>query len=79
MLGNLDGVYIHAHYPALKLHRLMAGSRQRSGALLAFVYTFVGRLWLSLGYDVDGFEEGVVERWWAGVVSGVDELLVGEE
>ena len=75
MLGNLDGIYTHASYPSLKLHTLTTGSRQRSGALLLFGYTFCGKLWLSLGYDVNGFESGSVERWWEGVVSGVGEFL----
>ena len=64
MLGNLDGMYKHASFPAIKLERLTTGSRQRAGGLLLFAYTFAGKLWLSLGYDVNGFEEGVIEGFW---------------
>ncbi|KAG9050979.1 hypothetical protein FS837_000643 [Tulasnella sp. UAMH 9824] len=76
LLGNLDGIYTHKTYPALQLHTLTTGSRQREGALLVFGYTFVGRLWLSLGYDVNGFKEGVVEAWWKEVLDGVKEFLI---
>lgn len=60
----------------MSLHTLTTGSRQRAGAMLVFGYTFAGRLWLSLGYDENGFADGVVERWWAEVLKGVDEFLV---
>lgn len=76
LLGNLDGMYKHAHYPAMSLHTLTTGSRQRAGAMLMFGYTFAGRLWLSLGYDENGFADGVVERWWTEFLKGVDEFLV---
>lgn len=76
MLGNLDGMYAHADYPSLSLHTLTTGSRQRNGAALLFGYTFAGKLWLSLGFDEEGFEDGVVERWWSEVLRGVDEFLI---
>lgn len=76
LLGNLDGMYAHAAYPSLVLHTLTTGSRQRAGAALLFGYTFAGRLWLSLGFDERGFEEGVVEGWWSEVLKGVDEFLI---
>ncbi|KIO24779.1 hypothetical protein M407DRAFT_212016 [Tulasnella calospora MUT 4182] len=76
LLGNLDGIYTHKTYPALQLHTLTTGSRQREGALLVFGYTFVGKLWLSLGYDVNGFKEGVVDAWWKEVLDGVKEFLI---
>ncbi|PCH33967.1 hypothetical protein WOLCODRAFT_135419 [Wolfiporia cocos MD-104 SS10] len=75
LLGNLDGMYSHASFPALKLHTLTTGSRQRHGAMLLFGYTFKGRLWVSLGYDENGFEEGVVERFWKEVGNCVEEYL----
>ncbi|KAF8591917.1 hypothetical protein K439DRAFT_1643902 [Ramaria rubella] len=58
LLGNLDATYKHATYPRVVLHTLTTGSRQRVGAMLLFGYTFRGRLWLSLGYDEAGYEEG---------------------
>ncbi|GAA5969180.1 hypothetical protein JCM11641_007500 [Rhodosporidiobolus odoratus] len=76
MLGNLDGMYKHADFPDIKLHTLTTGSRQRPGALLLFAYTFAGKLWLSLGYDSHGFEEGSIERWWDEMLKGVDDFLL---
>jgi hypothetical protein len=40
MLGNLDGMYSHKTFPTLQLQSLTTGSRQRSGGLLLFAYTF---------------------------------------
>ncbi|GAA5838397.1 hypothetical protein JCM9279_003231 [Rhodotorula babjevae] len=79
MLGNLDGMYKHADFHDLTLHTLTTGSRQRPGALLLFAYTFAGRLWVSLGYDENGFEPGAIERWRTALVAGVDELLLGDD
>ncbi|ORY69307.1 hypothetical protein BCR35DRAFT_269770, partial [Leucosporidium creatinivorum] len=76
MLGNLDGMYAHKNYHGLQLHTLTTGSRQRPGALLLFAYTFAGKLWLSLGYDSMGFQEGVIESWWTEMQKGVDEFLL---
>lgn len=75
LLGNLDGMYKHSDFPELKLHTLTTGSRQRSGGMLLFGYTFVGKLWISLGYDENGFEKEVVHKFWNNVLSAVDELL----
>jgi len=55
---------------------LTTGSRQRSGALLLFSYTFAGKFYLSLGYDRNGFVEGSVEKWWEEVQKGVEEYLL---
>jgi hypothetical protein len=76
LLGNLDGTYKHTRYSEIQLHTLTTGSRQRPGGMLLFGYTFVGKLWVSLGYDKNGFEEGVVERFWSHVLQSIDELLV---
>ena len=76
LLGNLDGMYHHASYPAITLHTLTTGSRQRAGGMLLFGYTFAGRLWLSLGYDEEGFEPETVKKWWEGVLNGINEFLL---
>ncbi|KAJ8523385.1 hypothetical protein ONZ45_g174 [Pleurotus djamor] len=60
LLGNLDGIYKHSNFPDISLHTLTTGSRQRPGGMLLFGYTFAGKLWLSLGYDENGFE---AEMW----------------
>lgn len=76
LLGNLDGIYQHAQFPAIQLHTLTTGSRQRAGGMLLFGYTFAEKLWVSFGYDENGFEEGVVKTFWSNVKNAVDEFLV---
>ncbi|KAF8846056.1 hypothetical protein BDN67DRAFT_992998 [Paxillus ammoniavirescens] len=76
LLGNLDGMYKHALFPAIQLHTLTTGSRQRPGGMLLFGYTFARKLWISLGYDENGFEKEVVERFWEGVLQVTDEMLI---
>ncbi|TFK77390.1 hypothetical protein BDN72DRAFT_40739 [Pluteus cervinus] len=75
LLGNLDGIYKHATFSEIKLHTLTTGSRQRQGGMLMFGYTFVGKLWISLGYDENGFDKDVVDKFWHHVLAGVDEFL----
>lgn len=75
LLGNLDGIYKHASFPDIDLHTLTTGSRQRHGAMLLFGYTFKGKLWISLGYDKNGFADGVVENFWKETLAGIDEFL----
>lgn len=76
LLGNLDGIYKHGTFPSVKLHTLTTGSRQRSGGMLLFGYTFAGKLWISLGYDVNGFEKVMVEQFWENVLRTTDEFLL---
>ncbi|KAG2156621.1 uncharacterized protein EDB93DRAFT_1127571 [Suillus bovinus] len=75
LLGNLDGIYKHGTFPAIKLHTLTTGSRQRSGGMLLFGYTFAGKLWVSLGYDVNGFDKVMVGQFWENMLQIMDELL----
>ncbi|KAF7303295.1 putative 15-O-acetyltransferase Tri3 [Mycena kentingensis (nom. inval.)] len=74
LLGNLDGIYKHANVPSIKLHTLTTGSRQRRGGILLFGYTFAGKLWISLGYDENGFDE-TVPRFWQNMLNAVDTFL----
>ncbi|EJU05458.1 hypothetical protein DACRYDRAFT_46425 [Dacryopinax primogenitus] len=76
MLGNLDAIYAHKAFPDLQLHGLTTGSRQRGGAMLLFAYTFAGKLWLSLGYDENGFERVIVQKFWQGLLDSVRENLL---
>jgi len=75
LLGNLDGIYKHAGFPEIELHTLTTGSRQRPGGMLLFGYTFAGKLWVSLGYDENGFDRGVVRKFWSNCLNAIDELL----
>lgn len=76
LLGNLDGIYKHSAFLDIKLETLTTGSRQRAGGMLLFGYTFVGKLWLSLGYDENGFEKDMVERFWDNVLNCTHEFLI---
>jgi hypothetical protein len=76
LLGNLDGIYKHGTFPTIQLHTLTTGSRQRSGGMLLFGYTFAGKLWVSLGYDINGFDKAMVEQFWGNVLQTMDELLL---
>ncbi|KAF8956058.1 hypothetical protein BDZ97DRAFT_1672230 [Flammula alnicola] len=76
LLGNLDGIYKHPTFPDIKFHTLTTGSRQRSGGMLLFGYTFAEKLWVSFGYDENGFEEDTVKRFWKNVIDTVNEFLV---
>ena len=76
LLGNLDATYKHATFPEIELHTLTTGSRQRSGGMLLFGYTFVEKLWVSFGYDRNGFQEDVVDAFWTQVIGAIDEFLL---
>ncbi|KAF8274149.1 hypothetical protein EI94DRAFT_1714831 [Lactarius quietus] len=76
LLGNLDGMYKHANFPDIKLHTLTTGSRQRHGGMLLFGYTFAGKLWISLGYDENGFDRGTVDLFWENVHVAIREFLI---
>ena len=69
-------MYKHASFPKLKLHTLTTGSRQRPGAMLMFAYTLAGRLFVSLGYDANGYPDGVVEGFYDELLKGVDQFLI---
>lgn len=75
LLGNLDGIYKHSTFGDIRLHTVTSCPRQRSGGMLMFSYTFVGKLWVCLGYDVNAFEEGVVERFWSNLLACTNEFL----
>ncbi|GLB35870.1 hypothetical protein LshimejAT787_0301580 [Lyophyllum shimeji] len=76
LLGNLDGIYKHSAFPSIKLETLTTGSRQRAGGMLLFGYTFVGKLWLSLGYDANGYDKDMVKRFWNNVLDCTQEFLI---
>jgi hypothetical protein len=76
LLGDLDATYKHTTFPEIKLDTITSGTRQRSGGMLLFGYTFVGKLWVNFGYDKNGFREDVVNRFWTQVIRAIDEFLL---
>src|SRR6266702_5873601 len=40
------------------------------------LHTLTGKLWISLGYDENGFDRGTVDLFWANVHAAVHELLI---
>ncbi|KAK7064108.1 putative 15-O-acetyltransferase Tri3 [Favolaschia claudopus] len=74
LLGNLDGIYKHSTFSKIQLHTLTTGSRQRAGGMLLFGYTFAGKLWISLGYDEESFDDRV-QHFWENVLLAVDTFL----
>ena len=74
-LGNLDKVYDHSSFGDVRLHTVVGGPRQRPGGMLLFTYTFAGQLWISLGYDENGLDGVVVQRFWKNLLASMKELL----
>jgi len=69
-------MYKHATFPKIKLEELTTGSRQRPGAMLLFAYTFVGQLFISLGYDSKGYPDGVVEEYYKEMLQCARDFLM---
>ncbi|KAF9060310.1 hypothetical protein BDP27DRAFT_1339876 [Rhodocollybia butyracea] len=63
----------------ITVHNVAGATRQKPGGFLLFVHTFNKKLSLHLCYDVNGFEEGHIERFWESLRDAADELLVGDE
>jgi len=76
LLGDLDRVFHHSQYPCIRLNALTPGSRVRGGGTLLFGYTFAGKLWLNLPWDLNGFGDGVIDAFWKELVLGVEEFLM---
>ena len=75
LLGNLDAIYKHQDFESIKMHTLTNGARQRNGGVLLIGYTFVGKFWLSLGYDEKGIEKEKISKLWNGLQDAVGEFL----
>ena len=75
LLGNVDPIYKHHTFPAIQMHTVTGGARQRAGGVLLIGYIFVGKLWADLGYDENGFDKATIERFWGNALSSIDDLL----
>ena len=75
-VNNVDRLYTDDLYPSIDLVSIAAGTRKAKGGILVFLRTFKGRLYLSLGWDMNGFKESLVEEFGERVKGGIDEFLV---
>jgi hypothetical protein len=76
LIGNLDAIYVRSAYNSkLDLRSVTTASRQKAGGLLLLQHTFAKKLWFNLCFDQNGFEEGVMERFWEGLQTAVEEYL----
>ncbi|KAF9011776.1 hypothetical protein BDQ17DRAFT_1233401 [Cyathus striatus] len=64
LIGNLDATYVRSAYPSFQLETVTTASRQKPSSLLLLEHTFGGQLWFHLCYDENGFEKGLIERFW---------------
>lgn len=74
LIGNLDTIYLRSSYPFFDLLSVSTASRQKAGGLLLLQHTFGGKLWLNLCWDTNGYPEGLMERFWQGLQTAVEEL-----
>lgn len=80
LIWDLDRTYQHSRYsPHVTLHALSNGTRHRQGGMLLVGYTFAGRLAVGLGWDTNGFEQGVVERFWEEIGIVIRERMIDDE
>ncbi|EPQ60425.1 hypothetical protein GLOTRDRAFT_15015, partial [Gloeophyllum trabeum ATCC 11539] len=75
LLGNLNSFKDHAKAPLFDLRMLTPGVRQRSGGMLLFSHTFADKLWITMNWDKLGYDPEVVDTFWKGVLSGIDDFL----
>ncbi|KAH9926657.1 uncharacterized protein BXZ73DRAFT_102912 [Epithele typhae] len=80
--GNLDALYARAYPPSptgdeveIRPHTLTQGARLRKRGALLMAFTFQGQLRLCLGWDGEAFAEGVVEGFWAEILTCMSEFM----
>lgn len=78
LLGSLDRVYSPNAFPSLRLLTSASGTRKGPGGILVFSHSLAGRLYVHVGWDKEGFEEGMVEEFADGVVACVREFALDE-
>ncbi|KAF9506747.1 hypothetical protein BS47DRAFT_1333650 [Hydnum rufescens UP504] len=79
LLGDLDDIYPAAAYPDFEFGRIASFTRKTKGKMLLLAHTFRGKFFIQLGWDVNGFREGLVEEFWARILNGVDEFLLDQD
>ncbi|KAH9475582.1 hypothetical protein JR316_0012699 [Psilocybe cubensis] len=76
LIGNLDATYIRSSYPSFHLHTVTTASRQKAGGILLLEHTFANKLWLHLCWDENGFQPGLIQRFWSTLHDVVREFLL---
>ncbi|GJJ13028.1 hypothetical protein Clacol_007277 [Clathrus columnatus] len=77
LLGNLDSLYKQSDYsPQVKLLSFRGASKLKRGGLLFLAQTFRNQLEFHLVWEETGFEEGIIEKWWEGVITASHEYLL---
>ncbi|KAF5371529.1 hypothetical protein D9757_010361 [Collybiopsis confluens] len=67
-----------SHLPKIHIQTVTTASRQKPGGFLLLSHTFDKKMWLHLCWDVNGFEEGHVEKFWECLGDAVEELVICE-
>jgi hypothetical protein len=76
LIGDLDRLYIGHQFPNIKLLFCTSGTRKGPGALLIFSHTLAERLYIHVGWDKGGFEEGLIEDFADGLVACIEEFAL---
>ena len=76
LIGDLDRVYKPHQFPSIKLLYSTSGTRKGPGAILVFTHTFAKRLYIHVGWDKEGFEEGLMEDFAEGLVACIREFAL---
>jgi hypothetical protein len=76
LIGDLDRVYKPHQFPSIKLLYSTSGTRKGPGAILVFTHTFAKRLYIHVGWDKEGFEEGLMEYFAQGLVACIREFAL---
>ncbi|KAJ7485656.1 hypothetical protein FB451DRAFT_1083131 [Mycena latifolia] len=77
-VGELNGIYHPARYPAIEHVRSMGHVRLSPGGILFFMEVLDGRMSMTLGWDAAAFAPGLIEAFWGRFVGGVREFMLDE-
>lgn len=77
LLGRVDAIYKQSEYEAeIKFLSFIGASKLKKGGLLFLAQTFNNQLEFHLVWESNGFEEGIIERWWEGVITSCHEFVL---
>lgn len=76
LIGDLDKMYKGYKYPNIKILFCTSGTRKGPGGLLVFSHTLAGRLYIHVGWDKEGFEEGLMDDFANGLIACIREFAL---